>query len=129
MSCPAISYRRPARSWRPRAMRFLLSRLSSLGDVVCSLPAAGALKKAFPECHLTWMVSPKFADVMKMCRWVDDVRTASPKFNASTWPTHDELYEAALDLQGLLKSAACIAKAKAGRKLGYHWQREGAWLF
>jgi ADP-heptose:LPS heptosyltransferase len=34
-----------------------------------------------------------------------------------------------LDLQGLLKSALCIARAKAGRKVGYHWQREGSWLF
>lgn len=38
-------------------------------------------------------------------------------------------FECALDLQGLLKSAIPVAMAKAKRKLGYHWQREGARLF
>jgi ADP-heptose:LPS heptosyltransferase len=32
-------------------------------------------------------------------------------------------------MQGLLKSAVPVWKAKAGQKLGYHWQREGASLF
>src|SRR5205085_3151537 len=38
-------------------------------------------------------------------------------------------YDAALDLQGLLKSAWPIAKSRAKRKFGYHWQREASWLF
>jgi ADP-heptose:LPS heptosyltransferase len=32
-------------------------------------------------------------------------------------------------MQGLLKSAVVVGKARAGRKLGFHWQREGAALF
>jgi ADP-heptose:LPS heptosyltransferase len=38
-------------------------------------------------------------------------------------------FEAALDMQGLLKSALPIAKCRAGRKVGYHWQREGSRFF
>ncbi len=46
-----------------------------------------------------------------------------------TIPTYPESFDATLDLQGLLKSALCVMRAKAKRKVGYHWQREGSWLF
>lgn len=109
--------------------RFLISRLSSLGDVVCCLPAAGALKKSFPDSEIVWVVDPRFAGVVRCCRFVDQAVEARPGFLPSTLPKIDGEFDAALDLQGLLKSALPVAKAKAQEKLGYHWQREGAWLF
>ena len=51
------------------------------------------------------------------------------KISVKTIPVFEEEFEAALDLQGLLKSGLCIMRAKAKRKVGYHWRREGAWLF
>lgn len=110
-------------------MRFLISRLSSLGDVVCSLPAAGALKAAYPESEIVWVADPRFAGVVECCRHVNQVVPAKPGFAPATWPRFEGEFDAALDLQGLLKSAIPVARAKAKRKLGYHWQREGAWLF
>jgi heptosyltransferase I len=101
--------------------RFLISRLSSLGDVTCCLPAASALKTAFPESKVTWIVSPKFADVVRCCTAVDEVVEGADQFEGE--------FDAALDLQGLLKSAWPLARVKAKQKLGYHWQREGSWLF
>ncbi len=111
--------------------RFLISRLSALGDTVCSLPAAVALKKGFPDCHITWVVDPRFAGIVECCEAVDEVLKFKPKLklSLSSIPTYPEPFEAALDLQGLLKSALGIARAKANRKVGYHWQREGSWLF
>lgn len=111
------------------AERFFISRLSSLGDVVCSLPAAGALKKAFPECEVVWAVDPRFSGVVKSCRHVDEVLELKPKFSPSTWPKIEGEFDAALDLQGLSKSAIVLKGVKAKTKVGYHWQREGAWLF
>lgn len=106
------------------ARRFLISRLSSLGDVVCSLPAAAALKKGIPDAHVTWVVAAPYLDVVRACAAVDEV------IDRDHWdPSPAEPFEAALDLQGLLKSAAVIARVKAERKLGYHWQREGSALF
>lgn len=101
--------------------RFLISRLSSLGDVVCSLPAAAALKQGIPEAHVTWVVSPRFADVVRACHAVDQVLTSAPEGG--------EAFEATLDLQGLLKSALVVSRLKAEKKVGYHWQREGSGLF
>ncbi len=108
-------------------MRFLISRLSALGDTVCCLPVAVALKRSFPECHITWLVDPRFSGVVHCCQAVDEVIEAKP--NLKSIPQYRESFEAALDMQGLLKSALGIARAKAKRKVGYHWQREGSWLF
>jgi heptosyltransferase I len=110
-------------------LRFLISRLSALGDTVCSLPAAAALKRAFPECHVTWAVDPRFAGIVECCEAVDEVVRVKPGLRPETWPRYEQPFDAALDLQGLLKSGLAIVRAKAPLKLGYHWQREGAWLF
>lgn len=110
-------------------MRFLISRLSSLGDVVCTLPAAVALRKRFPDSEIVWAVGPAFADVVHACPAVSSVVTVKPKLKPATWPTIEGQFDAAFDLQGLFKSAIIVGKCKARRKLGYHWQREGAALF
>lgn len=96
---------------------------------MCSLPAAGALKKAFPTCSITWAVDPRFQAIVRACTFVDHVEPVSPKLSPKTWPQVDGPFDVALDLQGLLKSAVIVKNATAKRKLGYHWQREGAWLF
>lgn len=111
------------------AERFLISRLSSLGDVVCSLPAAGALKKAFPQSELVWVVDPRFAGIAHSCRHIDKVVEVRPKLSPKSWPIIEGEFDAALDLQGLLKSGLVLKRTKAKLKVGYHWQREGTWLF
>jgi len=109
-------------------VRILIVRLSSLGDVVCSLPAATALRSAFPEATIEWAVDPRFAAIVEACDVVDVVHRVKPKFAPSSWPSFEGEYDAVLDLQGLSKSAIVAARAKATLKLGYHWQREGSWL-
>lgn len=108
--------------------KFLISRLSSLGDVVCSLPAASALKAGFADAHIVWVVDPRFAGIVECCRSVDEVVRAAPGFKPGTWPRIRGDFEGALDLQGLLKSAIPVARCRARTKVGYHWQREGAWM-
>lgn len=106
-------------------MKFLLVRLSALGDVVCTLPVAGHLKAAFPDCHITWVVDSRFRGVVDCCRHVDEVIAVK----RGERPAIDGELDAALDMQGLLKSALIVRPAKAKHKLGYHWQREGAQFF
>lgn len=106
--------------------RFLVARLSSLGDVVCSLPAASALKAGFPDATVEWVVDPRFAAIVERCASVDRVVRWKPSWRPLT---HQGSFDAALDLQGLLKSGLAIAFARASQKVGYHWQREGSWLF
>ncbi len=100
-----------------------------MGDVVCTLPVASALKTLGPDVSVTWVVDPRFAGPVECCKAVDEIVMAKPGIGPSTRRvTHGE-FEAALDMQGLLKSAVIVGTAKAGQKLGFHWQREGAGLF
>ena len=109
-------------------MRVLIARLSALGDAVCSLPAAVALKATFPESHITWAVDARFRGIVERCGAVDEVVTVKPGLHPKSWPKFDALFDLALDLQGLAKSALVVSRSGAPKKLGYHWQREGAWL-
>lgn len=109
--------------------RFFIARLSSLGDVVCSLPAAVALKRSFPASEIVWAVDPRFRGVVDACASVNTVVEARPSAHPRSWGVAVGRFDAALDLQGLFKSAILVARCQAKRKVGYHWQREGAWLW
>lgn len=104
--------------------RALIVRLSALGDVVCTLPMAAAMKAGHPGIHVTWAVDPRFADLPRACAAVDEVVETRGRWGPSLGA-----FDVVLDGQGLLKSALVAARAKAPLKLGFHWQREGAGLF
>jgi ADP-heptose:LPS heptosyltransferase len=57
----------------PDADRILLVRLGAVGDVVRTLPAASALRAAYPGAHLAWLVEPAAAGVVEGQPWVDEV--------------------------------------------------------
>lgn len=107
-------------------MRVLISRLSALGDVVCTLPVASAIKSQWPESEIVWVVDKRFRGVVDCCPAVDQVieRPQRPQEIKALGE-----FDAALDMQGLFKSGVLVGFANAKQKLGYHWQREGASLF
>jgi heptosyltransferase I len=101
-----------------------------MGDVVCSLPVASALKRGHPGCEVFWAVERRFAGIVECCPDVDSVLTVGSslaQWRRTVAPI--EPFDAALDLQSLFKSAWPCATAKARRRVGHHWQREAAWLF
>ena len=100
-------------------MRVLLVKLSSLGDVVHSLPAAMDLQAQVPDVQIDWVVEPAFAPLLKLCPavlriipchlrqwrksfWQADTRRAWQAFKQDLQAT---AYDAVIDLQGLTKSA------------------------
>ncbi len=111
-------------------MRVLISRLSAMGDVVCTLPAATALKANFPDCEITWAVDKRFHAIPRLCPAIDHVWVV-PKGLKNIRAEGQELgkFDVALDMQGLLKSAIVAASVKSDKRMGFHWQREGAGLF
>ncbi|HSJ95426.1 MAG TPA: lipopolysaccharide heptosyltransferase I, partial [Myxococcota bacterium] len=48
-------------------------RLGALGDVVRTLPAASALRAAYPGAHLAWLVEPASRSAVEGQPWVDEV--------------------------------------------------------
>ncbi len=95
---------------------------------MCSLPVASALRAAFPESEIVWLVDKRFAGVVECCTAVSRVEQVKPGLRPSSWPKPPGEFDAAFDLQGLFKSAISLRGLRCPR-FGYHWQREGAGLF
>ncbi len=104
--------------------RFLIVRLGSLGDVVHAIPAAAALRKRYPDARIDWMVDPRYVDLVRLVQAVDGVIPVDPRgprahlFRAfrALWAAR---YDAAIDLQGLVKSAVLARVAVPGRVIGF----------
>jgi heptosyltransferase I len=100
-------------------LKILLVKLSSLGDVLHTLPVVHDIKTAFPEAQVDWVVEAAFAGVVQRCEGVNKVITCELRkwrkalFSAKTrqaWGAFKtdlqcEPYDAVIDLQGLTKSA------------------------
>ncbi len=46
--------------------RILLIKMSSLGDIIQAWPVVVAIKKAYPNAHITWAVQEQFKDLVLM---------------------------------------------------------------
>lgn len=125
-------------------MKILVVKMSSLGDVVQSLPALSALREAFPGAQIHWIVEETGADLLRLHPGVDRIWVV-PRFrwvrhlrSPGHWPLlireatrtvralRGHRFELALDLQGLLKSAVWMGVVRADRKVGFDGAREGA---
>src|SRR4051794_10763021 len=54
-------------------MNILIVRLSALGDVVHAIPAAAALRRAFPQARIDWLVEARHRAIVDLVTVVDHV--------------------------------------------------------
>jgi lipopolysaccharide heptosyltransferase I len=115
-------------------------RLSALGDVVHALPSLELLRAALPQAELTWLVEPLAAPLLQGHPALDRVvvldrpglRTAGRRRQAlrdgigALRAVRRLRADAALDLQGLARSAVVARASGARRVFGPAWAREGA---
>lgn len=52
---------------------FLINRTDAIGDTLLSTPLAKFIKEKFPDSHITFLVSKRSGDLIKLCQGVDDV--------------------------------------------------------
>ena len=115
----------------------LVVKLSAIGDVIHALPVSYAVKETFPDAHLTWVVEPTAYGILEGNPFIDNIILFEKKrfrtvrgFLEEFRPFRHELrarkYDAALDLQGLFKSAAIVAQSGAKLRLGTANMREGS---
>ncbi|WP_298924363.1 lipopolysaccharide heptosyltransferase I [uncultured Ramlibacter sp.] len=107
-------------------MNILIVKLSSLGDVVHTMPAVQDMRAQFPQARIDWVVERSFAGLAQRCQGVDKVIVCDLRgwrkalFAAQTrseWRAfredlHSQAYEAVIDLQGLTKSALVSRMAR-----------------
>lgn len=107
-------------------LKILLVKLSSLGDVLHTLPVVHDIKTAFPEAQVDWVVEAAFAGVVQRCDGVNKAITCELRKWRKALLSHEtrqawgvfkadlqrEPYDAVIDLQGLTKSAVVSKLAK-----------------
>jgi heptosyltransferase I len=111
--------------------RFLLVRLSSLGDVVHALPAASALRDTFPEAQIDWVIDARWQRLLEGNPDLNEVitydRRRAGAFSSSIHKFRAARYTCAIDFQGLYKSALLALASGAPRRIGFQssYAREG----
>jgi heptosyltransferase-1 len=129
--------------WAADTPRIALVKLSSLGDVVHTLPVAASLRAARPGARLSWIVERREAAVLRGNPDLDEVivadtrgwrRARSPRALAAALADARALlrrlrrarFDVAIDLQGLIKSGVVALASGAPLRLGFAagWGRE-----
>lgn len=103
--------------------RLLVVRLGSLGDLVHTLPAIAALRRAHPDAEIDWLVDAMHVDFLQLVPILSTVIPLRDRTAAAWLEVRKSLrtrdYDVAIDFQGLLKSAALARLSGAKRVLGF----------
>jgi lipopolysaccharide heptosyltransferase I len=111
--------------------KFLIVRLSSLGDIIHTLPAFQALRKNFPDAKITWLVEEKGRQILDLVPGIDRViafqlKGKSP-FSIRFWREFRKLLKSiqdseqiAIDFQGLVKSGVLCFLSRAKKRIGFN---------
>jgi len=103
--------------------RILVVKLSSMGDVIHTLPAVASLKHSFPHSSVSWVIRPQWAPLLEKNPFVDRIipveRTAGASFGVIRL-LHKQRFDVVVDFQGLLQSALLAATIRAPKKVGLH---------
>lgn len=108
------------------APRILISRLSALGDCILTLPLACALRDAFPQAWIGWVVESGTAPLLAGHSCIDQLVVVKRGWLSSPWTAwnlRSELlphnFDIALDPQSLTKSAVAAWLSGAPRRIGF----------
>ena len=127
-------------------MNILIVKLGSIGDIVHTLPALAALRHAFPEAHIDWLVESRCREILleNPCLdgllEVDTLQWRRRFFRPATWveiaerlsALRSRRYDAVFDFQGLWKSGVLSRLARGRKRIGFargHLRESGASLF
>ncbi len=114
----------------PRSICIL--RLSSIGDVIHTLPVAHLLKERFPSARVTWVAEKSMAPLLNHHPAVDQLLLVDTKkwrkriFSPVVWKElfsffryiRSQQFDLALDFQGVFKSALLARFCGAARRIG-----------
>lgn len=113
--------------------QFLIIRLSSLGDIIHTLPAFSCLRKNFPQSKITWLTEEKGKDILDLVPGLDEIIPSRlkkwPWYSKKFWNEFFHLKEnirnknqTVLDFQGLLKSGFMASLSRGSRRVGFQRQ-------
>ena len=117
-------------------MNILIVKLSAIGDVIHTLPALNAIRKRYPDAHITWLIEEAASSLIEGHTALNRVLVSKRKTwlkglagrsclnhirEACSFIKHlrDTRYDLILDFQSLLKSGVLIGLARGGQKIGF----------
>ena len=122
------------------SVKILIVKLSSLGDVIHTLPAISDICAQVEDVHIDWVVEEAFTDIpalhpgvtnvlpVALRRWRHNPMAPIARKEIRTFLTglRHQTYDLVLDAQGLIKSAL-VASLSHGKTVGMDWgsSREG----
>jgi heptosyltransferase-1 len=103
--------------------RFLVVRLGSLGDIVHTFPAVSGLRETFPDAEIVWLTHPRWKLLVESSALASEVWTTETRSFHALRKIIDDLrsarWDAAIDYQGLWKSAALPFFGGIKRRIGF----------
>jgi lipopolysaccharide heptosyltransferase I len=114
-------------------MRILIVKLGSIGDIVHTLPALAAMRRALPDAEISWVVERRSSEILKDNPLLDrliEVDTKALRRGLMSGETlraprqqlrllRASAFDLALDFQGLLKSSLAARLSRAHRVYGF----------
>ncbi len=122
-------------------MKILIIKLSSIGDVIHTLPVLRALREGFLErgrkVHIDWLVEEEASGILKDHPLIDEVIVVKNRGwfrnTGENIKKARELasrgYDIVIDFQGLLKSGIWVLFSGGKRRVGFSNARELSHLF
>ena len=113
--------------------RILVVRLGAMGDVIHTLPAVADLRASLPAARISWLIDSRWKELLDGNPSIDEAipiplgRWRKSGFGAAAWSESWSLLkqirareaDAAIDFQGLLKSAVLAGLSGARRVSGF----------
>ena len=101
-----------------RRSRLLILRLSALGDVIHTIPAVVGLKEQY---DITWVVEAPYRELVEIVAGVKTIPVRLKKEPMSAWRAIKAMrgFDASIDFQGLIKSAALPWAARVKERIGF----------
>lgn len=117
-------------------MRILIVKLSSIGDIIHTLPTLAAIKKSLPESEISWVAERRAAEILRNNVFLEnliEVDTKSLRQKDILGKTLKNVkqqfsslrsaeFDLAIDFQGLFKSVSIAKLAKVKKVYGFSKQ-------
>ena len=126
-----------------RFKNILITKPSSLGDIVLALPALRALRMSFPEAKISWLIRPEFAQLIENHPHLDEIIRFDRKFLGKAWfhpgafgalmslirKLRRSRFDVVFDFQGLFRTASLAWLSGCKLRFGMANAREFATIF
>jgi heptosyltransferase-1 len=114
-------------------MKILIVKLSSIGDIVHTLPTLAAIRRALPTAEISWVAEKGAAEILRHNQFLSHLIEIDTKalrrgktLGEIMLTARQQLrglrasaFDISIDFQGLLKSAAIAKISKAKRRYGF----------